>query len=87
MTTARHRLIGLTTYVEDVTWGVREATVAPTPADYCKLVAAAVFGEHPQVQCSHHQSIDQLGTGLVATAASDEEPGDASLIEALIAAC
>jgi gamma-glutamyl-gamma-aminobutyrate hydrolase PuuD len=30
--------------------------------------ASAVFGGHPTVLCSHHQSIDRLGRGLVATA-------------------
>ncbi|HEY2213428.1 MAG TPA: gamma-glutamyl-gamma-aminobutyrate hydrolase family protein [Acidimicrobiales bacterium] len=30
--------------------------------------ANAVFGANPTVLCSHHQSIDQLGRGLVATA-------------------
>ena len=30
--------------------------------------ARAVFGGHPTVLCSHHQSIDRLGRGLVATA-------------------
>ncbi len=31
-------------------------------------LAAGVFGEAPTVRCSHHQSIDALGRGLVTTA-------------------
>ena len=44
---------------------------------------AAIFGEHPVVQCSHHQAIDRLGEGLVVTASSVEENGTTPLIEAV----
>ena len=33
-------------------------------------VAAEVFGDTPTVLCSHHQSIRDIGRGLVPTAAS-----------------
>ncbi|HXB37113.1 MAG TPA: gamma-glutamyl-gamma-aminobutyrate hydrolase family protein, partial [Acidimicrobiales bacterium] len=35
-------------------------------------LAAAVFGAKPVVRCSHHQSIAELGRGLVPTAATDD---------------
>ena len=35
-------------------------------------ITAAVFGATPTVLCSHHQSIRDLGRGLVATAATDD---------------
>jgi putative glutamine amidotransferase len=34
--------------------------------------AAAVFGRQTTVLCSHHQSIDRLGRGLVPTASADD---------------
>jgi gamma-glutamyl-gamma-aminobutyrate hydrolase PuuD len=41
-----------------------EVEVATAPGS----AASSVFGPHPTVLCSHHQSVDRLGTGLVATA-------------------
>jgi gamma-glutamyl-gamma-aminobutyrate hydrolase PuuD len=35
-------------------------------------LAADVFGAKPVVRCSHHQSIKDLGRGLVSTAATDD---------------
>jgi putative glutamine amidotransferase len=54
----------------------------PVECDPASLVEG-VFGSQPQVQCSHHQAIDRLGDGLVATAWSVEEPGVPRLIEAV----
>jgi gamma-glutamyl-gamma-aminobutyrate hydrolase PuuD len=36
-------------------------------------MAAEVFGEEPTVLCSHHQAVDRLGEGLVATARAADE--------------
>lgn len=44
---------------------------------------AAIVGDAPTVSCSHHQVVDQLGTGLVATAWSVEEPGVTPVVEAM----
>ena len=44
---------------------------------------AAIFGEEPTVACSHHQAIDRLADGLVATAHSIELAGIPSVIEAV----
>jgi gamma-glutamyl-gamma-aminobutyrate hydrolase PuuD len=41
---------------------------------------AAIFGERLTVPCSHHQAIDRLGNGLVATAYARQDP---ALVEAV----
>ena len=55
----------------------REVTCAPG------TLTAATFGERPTVSCSHHQAIDVLGEGLVATAWSVEDEGVPSVVEAV----
>jgi putative glutamine amidotransferase len=42
-------------------------------------IAADVFGATPTVLCSHHQSIRDLGHGLIATATTDD--GDIEAVE------
>jgi gamma-glutamyl-gamma-aminobutyrate hydrolase PuuD len=45
-----------------------EVKVTTTPDS----TTAAIFGASATVLCSHHQSIDRLGTGLTPTAFSDD---------------
>jgi putative glutamine amidotransferase len=45
-----------------------EVKVATTPDS----TTAAIFGANATVLCSHHQSIDRLGTGLIPTAWADD---------------
>ena len=46
-------------------------------------MTARIFGEHPSVQCSHHQAIDRVASDLVVTAWSVEDEGTAPLVEAV----
>lgn len=45
--------------------------------------AARVFGEEPVVSCSHHQVVDRLGAGLVASGWSVEAEGTQPVVEAM----
>ena len=45
--------------------------------------AGRVFGESPVVSCSHHQVVDRLGSGLVASGWSLEEEGVQPVLEAM----
>jgi putative glutamine amidotransferase len=54
-------------------------TVSVTPG----TATAGIFGEAPTVSCSHHQVVDQLGQGLVATGWSVEETGITPVLEAM----
>lgn len=44
---------------------------------------AAIFGDQPSVACSHHQAVDRLGEGLLASAWSREDEGIAPVLEAM----
>lgn len=44
---------------------------------------AAIFGERPEVACSHHQAIGRVADGLAVTAWSIEDEGTAPLVEAV----